>query len=172
MCVHYHNWLNMVYNMTRLAHFINKCKYTSCYWDSACLGIFPIIFIVLEIGLLVDYVNTRSNIFYEVNCLFVWFCISNLLFATVEIFQCELNSHAEDGRLDSVWQKTCPNVFIVTLLCGITFRILQSPCSEHEGLAYICIKSFSRKYIEMYIIQGVPRLIADVDFELQTNSWR
>ena len=32
VCVRHRDWLNMVHNMTRLAHFVNK--YTLCYWDS------------------------------------------------------------------------------------------------------------------------------------------
>ena len=62
------NWFNIVHNMTRLDQFCNKCKYTPCYWDSACSVICPIIFIALA------YYTVHSNVILNFTFLFVLLC--------------------------------------------------------------------------------------------------
>ena len=47
-CLHHHDCLNMVqYTWHDLFNIVNKCKYTPCYFDSACSVIYPIIFYFL-----------------------------------------------------------------------------------------------------------------------------
>ena len=46
-CVHHHDGLKMVHSITRLAKLVNKCKYTSCYWGTACSVICLLLSIVL-----------------------------------------------------------------------------------------------------------------------------